>query len=231
MCFGVTNYQINGLSAVGDWCILASMKTASRVYHPLSVLVHWSVVVLVVVSLVTIEMAVRLSSADALRAVLVRTHVISGQLLFLCNLVRLSIFSAFGTPVPDGQDFHQVHAMRFMHALLYGSVGFLACSGSLLALAYASGQTVLGFQIPLILSPMGMSSLRELHNLVSMIFIFFCFIHALASIAMHYFAGRTTLAKMRVEGNMADYITNPEADKSYLRLDAPVMPVEPPANR
>ena len=50
--------------------------------------------------------------------------------------------------------------------------GVTACH-NLLALAYASGQTVLGFQIPLILSPMGMSSLRELHNLVSMIFIIF----------------------------------------------------------
>ncbi len=207
------------------------MKAANRMYHPLSVLIHWSVVVLVIVSIAAIEVAVRLSSADALRAILIRTHVISGQLLFLFNLVRLSIFSAFGTPAPDGQDFHQVHAMRFMHALLYGSIGFLACSGSLLALAYASGQTVLGFQIPLILSPMGMSSLRELHNLVSVIFIFLSLIHALAALAMHYFAGRTTLAKMRVEGRLADYITNPEADKSYLRLDAAVMPAEPPVGR
>lgn len=207
------------------------MKAAKRAYHPLSVLIHWSVVVLVIACLASIAVATRLSRADALRGVLVRTHVISGQLLFLLNLIRLSIFSAFGTPVPDGQDFHQVHVMRFLHGLLYGSIGFLACSGTLLAVSYAAGQTVMGFQVPLILSPAGMASLRELHNLVSVVFIFFSLIHAAASIAMHYFAGRTTLAKMRVEGKVTDYITSPETEKNYLRIDAPVMPTDPHQGR
>lgn len=205
------------------------MNSAKRAYHPLSVLIHWAVVALVLVCLVTIAVATRLPRVDALRAVLIKSHVISGQLLFLFNLIRLSIFSAFGTPAPVGQDFHQVHAMRFMHALLYGAVGFLACSGTLLAISYAAGQTVFGLHVPLILSPMGMAALRDLHNLVSMAFVFFCLIHAAASLAMHYFAGRTTLARMRVDSALTDYITPPETEKNYLRLDAPVFPAEPPA--
>lgn len=201
------------------------MNTARRVYHPLSVLIHWAVVLLVMVSFIAIEIAIRLSRADPMRAVLLKTHIISGQLLFLFNLVRLSIFSAFGTPVPDGQDFHQVHVMRFMHALLYGSVGFLACSGSLLALSYAAGQFVFGMQIPMILSPIAMASLRELHNGVSMMFVFLCLIHAAASIAMHFFSGRKTLVKMRIEGEASDYITSPDTPKTYLRIDTtPALP-------
>ena len=203
------------------------MKTDLRNYHPLSVLIHWAVVVMVVVSFISIEIAIRLSRSDALRGMLIKTHIVAGQLLFLLNLIRLSIFSAFGTPVPDGRDFHQVHAMRFMHALLYGSIGFLACSGSLLAVAYAAGQTVLGIQIPMILSPIGMSSLRELHSAVSIAFIFFSFVHAIGAIAMHYFAGRATLTKMRVEGKVSDYITSPETESAYLRIDAPA--IVPPA--
>lgn len=206
-----------------------SMKAADRPYHPFSVLIHWAVVLSVVVCFGTIMVALRLSGADPWRPLLIKTHIISGQLLFLFNLIRLSIFSAFGTPVPDGLDFHQVHAMRFLHALLYGAVGFLACTGSLLALAYAAGQTVLGWQVPMIMSPLAMASVRELHGTVSVIFIFIALVHAGASLAMHYFSGRSTLAKMRIRGSVVDYITSPGGEKGYLRLDAPTMPAETPS--
>lgn len=199
------------------------MNASSRAYHPLSVLIHWSVVGLVLVCFASIQVATRLSGADPLRSVLMVTHVISGQLLFLLNLIRLAIFSSFGTPVADGLDFHQAHALRCLHALIYGTIGFLACSGSLLALAYAAGQTVFGIEIPLVLTPLALSSLRELHGFVSVFFILLCLIHALASLGMHLFSGCGTLAKMRIHGKAGDYITSPKTE-SYLKLDT--QPVE-----
>lgn len=195
------------------------MKTSAQNYHPLSVLFHWCAAALVVVSLVSIQVGMRLPSTDQTRIVLINTHVFSGVMVFLLNLIRLSIFSTFGTPVPDGYDFHQVHAARFMHVILYGSIGFLACSGTILTVAYAAGQVILGVKIPLILTASAMGMIRDLHGLVSTAFLLFMFVHAVGSIAMHYFGKRSTLQKMSVKTELAGYITAPETEKNYLRLD------------
>lgn len=174
---------------------------------------------MVVVSLVSIFVGMRLPSADPTRLLLINTHVFSGVAVFLLNLIRLSIFSKFGTPVPDGYDFHQVHAARFMHAILYGAIGFLACSGTILTVAYAAGQIILGVKVPLILTASAMVMVRELHSAASTAFLLFMFVHAMGSIAMHYFGKRSTLQKMSVDTELAGYITAPETEKHYLRLD------------
>lgn len=195
------------------------MKTTTQNYHPLSVLFHWAAAVLVVISLVAIQVGIRLPRMDPNRAILINTHVFSSVGVFILNLIRLSIFSTFGTPVPDGHDFHQVHAARFMHVILYGAIGFLACTGTILTVAYAAGQVVLGVKIPLILTVSAMTMIRELHGAVSNAFLLFMLVHAAGSIAMHYFGRRTTLTKMSVKTEVADYIAAPETEKNYLRLD------------
>lgn len=196
------------------------MKTTTLSYHPLSVLFHWCAAASVVVSFGAIAIGLRLPSTDPVRLLLINTHIYSGVAVFVLNLIRLSIFSKFGTPVPEGHDFHQVHAARFIHVILYGAIGFLACTGTILTIAYAAGQVVLGVKIPLIMTAFAMSMIHDLHGLMSTSFLLFMLVHAMGSIAMHYFGRRTTLQKMSVETEIVSYITAPDAEKSYLRLDA-----------
>lgn len=205
------------------------MKTAKKDYHPLSVLLHWGAAFFVIASVISVEVGIRMSRTDPLRPTLLRFHMIAGHLVFALNLLRLALFSVFGTPTPDGSDFHQVHAARFMHAILYGSIGFLACSGTILYLGQATGSYVLGVYIPEILSPMGLSMLAELHHLVSTAFIVFCGLHAAAALCMHYFGRQATLTKMKPEAAVTGYITVPEPE-NYMRVDGVVVRTQRSSN-
>lgn len=194
------------------------MKTANSRYHPLSIMLHWAAAFFVIASVISVEVGIRMSRTDPLRPVLLRFHMIAGHLVFALNLLRLGLFSVFGTPAPDGADFHQVHAARFMHAILYGSIGFLACSGTILYLGQATGSYVFGVYIPEILSPLGLSMLRELHHLVSTAFFVFCGLHAAAALCMHYLGRQATLVKMKPETAVTGYIAVPEPE-NYMRVD------------
>lgn len=196
------------------------MNSPKRSYHPISVLMHWASALLVVICFATIAVGMRLPRTEMARTLLLRSHEISGQLIFIINILRLSVFHAFGAPSPDGSDFQQVHVARCLHILLYGAVGFLAATGSILTACYAAGHTVLGYTIPMLLSASGLGLMRELHQTASIGFILVCFVHALASLAIHYFGNRSTLQKMKLDAEAVDYIVAPETQTAYLRMDA-----------
>ncbi|WP_353327583.1 cytochrome b [Chitiniphilus shinanonensis] len=190
-------------------------------YHPLSVLMHWATALLALVTLGCILVATQFHPAPATRETLLMVHMVSGQTMFLLQLLQLLLFSAFGTPVPDGMDAQQVHVARCLHALLYGTVGFLACSGTLLAVSQAAGTEVLGWRVPLMLTGQGLLALREVHAMAGMGFVVFCGVHALLAIGMHHFGRRATLGKMAVEGELVDYLAAPQTDGGYARIDRP----------
>jgi len=198
------------------------MSHSPKNYHPLSILMHWASAVLVVVCIAAIMSATRMPRVEASRLLLVRVHEIAGALVFVLNLLRLAVFHAFGAPSPSGADFQQVHVARCLHLLLYGSVGFLAASGALMALSLAAGTQFLGLEMPLLLSASGLAFLRQLHQTAGMIFIFICFVHALAGLAIHYFGERETLQRMKIDAEPVDYIAAPEGE-DYLRLNSPAL--------
>lgn len=197
------------------------MTRSQHNYHPLSVLMHWASAILVVVCIVAIMSATRLPRFEASRLFLIRLHEVSGALVFALNLLRLAFFHAFGTPSPAGEDVHQVHVARCLHVLLYGTVGFLAVSGALIALNLAAGTSIFGLELPMLLSASGLGLLRQLHQTAGMIFIFICFAHALAGLAIHYLGERETLQRMKIDAQPVDYISAPETDN--VRLNAPTL--------
>lgn len=195
------------------------MNTAHK-YHPISALIHWLSVVLVVACIVPIIVVSILSQGSPLRHSLLNMHLITGQLLFLLNLLRLSFFSAYGAPAAEGVDFDQRHVSRVLHALLYGVIGFLACTGTILAVANAAGQTVLGFQVPWLLTSSALGMARQMHSAASMIFVLLSFVHVLYVLAMHYcFGQKTTLQRMQIQGSVLDYLAGPEAEKGFARVE------------
>ena len=199
--------------------MLRSMDTSTK-YHPLSALIHWLSVALVVACIAPILMMATMHLGAPARKWMLHTHLISGQLLFLFNLLRLSFFSAYGTPAADGADSNQRLVSRVLHALLYGVIGFLACTGTILAVANAAGQSVLGFQVPMLLTGSALGMARQMHLVASMSFILLSFVHILYVLALHYcFGQQTTLQKMQLKGELLDYLAGPEAEKDFARFD------------
>ncbi|TJZ73335.1 cytochrome b [Chitiniphilus eburneus] len=198
-----------------------SQSAAPARYHPLSVLMHWATALFALVAVGSILVLTQFDLSGPARGTLGTIHMVSGQAMFLLQLLQLLLFSAFGTPVPDGMDPHQVHVARFLHAVLYGTVGFLACSGTLLAVSQAAGNVVLGWRVPLLLNGQGLTALREVHAMAGFFFVVFCGAHVMLALGMHYFGRRATLQKMAVEGELVDYLAAPRQDGGYARIDRP----------
>lgn len=198
----------------------ATMTTpAPASYHPLSVVSHWLVAVLALVCMLSILLATQVGRLSTWHATLMNAHLISGQLLFLVNLLRLLVFSAFGTPEPEGCDGQQVLVARVLHALLYGLVGFLACTGTLLMAAHAAGYQVLGWTVPLLMTGGAMQLTSQVHVMAGMALVFVSLAHILLALAMQLLGGKPVMQKMAVEGKLADYVSAPVESDGYARLD------------
>jgi len=196
----------------------ADLEPAS--YHPLSILMHWLTVLLVLGILLSLGFAQWLGRGHAGFAFWMQTHSVLGQVTFVVSMLRLLVLNFYGAPKPCGVDEAQLLVAKIMHALLYGLIGFLACSGILLSIAYLAGQTVWGFTIPMTLNPAAMGLIRQLHGLVAMGFIFIAFAHGLYACAMHYFAGQVALRRLAVRDlSVVDAIAAPQSDAQYIQLE------------
>ncbi|WP_410498969.1 cytochrome b/b6 domain-containing protein [Chitinibacter sp. S2-10] len=189
-------------------------------YHPLSVLMHWLTVLLVLGIVLALALAQWLGRGSGAYAFWMQTHSVLGQMTFGVSLLRLLVLSHYRAPAPCGEDEAQVLVAKVMHALLYGLIGFLACSGVLLSVAYLAGQHVWGFVVPMTLNPQAMGLVRQLHTLVAMGFIFIAFAHGAYGCAMHYFAGRVALRRLSVSDlGVVDVISAPDADAQYALVE------------
>ncbi|MGL4996291.1 MAG: cytochrome b/b6 domain-containing protein [Deefgea sp.] len=196
----------------------ADLETAS--YHPLSILMHWLTVLLVLGILLSLGVAQWLGRGSTSFAFWMQTHSVLGQATFVVSMLRLLVLNYYGAPKPCGVDEAQLLVAKVMHALLYGLVGFLACSGVLLSIAYLAGQTVWGIAIPMTLNPAAMGLIRQLHALVAMGFIFIALAHGLYATAMHYFAGQIALRRLSVRDlKVVDAIAAPQIDAHYIQLE------------
>jgi cytochrome b561 len=196
----------------------AELESAS--YHPFSILMHWLTVLLVLGVLLSLGLAQWLGRGSASFAFWMQAHSVLGQATFVVSMLRLLVLNYYGSPKPCGVDEAQRLVAKVMHALLYGLLGFLACSGILLSIAYMAGQTVFGLMVPMTLNPMAMGLIRQLHGLVAMGFIFIAFAHGLYATAMHYFAGQVALRRLSVRDlKVVDAIAAPQIDAQYIQLE------------
>ncbi len=190
-------------------------------YHPVSVLLHWLTVALVLGIVMALGLAQFLGRGHVYFAFWMQAHSVLGQATFVVSLLRLLVLNYYGAPKPCGVDDAQVLVAKVMHALLYGLVGFLACSGVLLSIAYLAGQTIFGVMIvPMTLTPLAMGLIRQLHGLAAMGFVFIALAHGLYAAAMHYFAGHVALQRLSLRQlRMVDAIAAPQIDPHYVKLE------------
>ena len=198
--------------------LIADLESAN--YHPLSILMHWLTVLLVLAIVFSLGVANWLGQGHVSFAFWMQTHSILGQVTFVVSLLRLLVLNFYGAPKPCGVDEAQLLVAKVLHALLYGLLGFLACSGILLSMAYMAGQIVLGVMIPMTLNPVAMGLIRQLHVLAAMGFIFIALAHGLFASAMHYFAGQIALPRLSVRDlKVVDAIAAPQIDTQYIHLE------------
>lgn len=192
----------------------------SEAYHPVSILLHWLTVLLVLGVLLSLGVAQYLGRGSTSFSMWMQMHSILGLAVFGVSLLRLLVLNFYGAPQPCGVDEAQVLVAKIMHALLYGLIGFLACSGILLSIAYLAGQVVWGVTIPMTLNPIAMGLIRQLHELAAIGFIFIAFAHGLYASAMHYFAGQIALRRLAIHDlKVVDAIAAPKVDAHYIQFE------------
>ncbi|WP_348944224.1 cytochrome b/b6 domain-containing protein [Chitinibacter sp. FCG-7] len=197
-----------------------NIRPEAEQYHPFSVLMHWLTVLLVLGIVLALGLAQWFGRGSSAHAFWLQAHSVLGQMTFGVSLLRLLVLNHYGAPAPCGEDEAQVLVAKVMHALLYGLIGFLACSGVLLSVAYLAGQSVLGMTVPMTLNPQAMGFVRQLHVLVAMGFVFIALAHGLYASAMHYFAGRVALRRLAVRDlTVVDAIAAPQIDAHYIQLE------------
>jgi cytochrome b561 len=195
-------------------------STTTHYYHPLSVAGHWIGGVLALVCMLTVLIASILGRIHPIHDELMRAHMWSGQGLFLINLLRLLVHSACGCPEPAGVDDSQKMASAALHALLYGLVGFLACTGILLLLAHAAGQQWFGVTVPLVLAGGAVMLVAQCHQLAGLLLLFVTLGHILFAIALHTKGEDSVLSRMKLGGKKLDYLTALHSEDNYARLDS-----------
>ena len=194
-------------------------STSTHYYHPLSVAGHWIGGVLALACMLTLLFASILGRIHPVYDVLMRAHMWTGQGLFLINLLRLLVHSACGCPEPAGVDDAQKMASAALHALLYGLVGFLACTGILLMLAHAAGQQWFGITIPLVLAGGAVMLVAQCHQLAGLLLLFVTLGHIVMAIALHTKGEYSVLSRMKLGGTKLDYLTAIHCEDDYARLD------------
>jgi cytochrome b561 len=195
-------------------------STSTYYYHPLSVAGHWIGGVLALACMLTVLFASIFGRIHPIHDELMRAHMWSGQGLFLINLLRLLVHSACGCPEPAGVDDSQKMASAALHALLYGLIGFLACTGILLLLAQAAGQQWLGLTIPLVLAGGAVMLVAQCHQLAGLLLLFVTLGHIVMAIALQTKGEHSVLSRMKLGGKKLDYLTALHCEDNYARLDS-----------
>ncbi|WP_373974781.1 cytochrome b/b6 domain-containing protein [Chitinibacter sp. SCUT-21] len=194
-------------------------QSATQCYHPLSLAGHWLAAALAVLCMLTVLLASILGRRHPAHDVLMLTHMWSGQGLFLVNLLRLLVLSTFGQPAPAGLNEDQKMGSAVLHALLYGLVGFLACSSALMLLAQAAGQQWLGMTIPLLLTGGAVMLVAQCHQLAGILLVFVTLAHIAMAYALHVKGEESVLSRMTPKGRALDYLTSQQGEDNYARID------------
>jgi cytochrome b561 len=111
------------------------MKLVSR-YHPLLVLFHWVLAVLLIASLVLGALVmVKIPNSSPMKINALRNHMIGGMLILVLTFARLGL--RFGTrhPAPASAGHPLLDRIAWIsHRMLYGAALGMAASGLILAL-------------------------------------------------------------------------------------------------
>lgn len=170
-----------------------------RPYHPVLIVLHWLMFLLIVVALACIETRgwVPRDRGSALRALLMNWHINAGVLILLSAVVRITARARFGVPVSLGSPL-QTRLASVLHAILYLIMFLQPLTGMMLSQTAGYEVTLFGMVLPQLAGPDAAlhDTLQDLHTLIGNSLYFLIALHILGVLWHHNVLKDETFARM-----------------------------------
>lgn len=174
-----------------------SMKRHAERYSPLSIGMHWLMLVLLVAVYACIELRGYYPRGSGIREAMKTWHFMLGLSVFALVFVRLALRLATPSPAPVPVAW-QRHLASLMHGLLYAFLIVMPLLGWLTLSADGKVIPFFGLQLPALVAPDRdfAHSLEEIHETIGTIGYYLVGLHALAALFHHYVLHDGVLLRM-----------------------------------
>jgi cytochrome b561 len=171
-------------------------------YHPISILLHWLVVVLLIAAFAVIELKGQFPKGSEARELTKTIHGFIGQIIFVIITLRLFVRVLFGVPEPKNASPALALLSKAMFWLLY-AILLIAPVFGILYFQYAGKKIhFFGLVWPQLVTPkLETKKLVEgIHEFLGNSLYFLIGIHVLAGLWHHYIVKDGTLQRMLPKG-------------------------------
>jgi len=180
-------------------------------YHPLLVILHWLLAVLIIAALALGALVmVNIPNSDPMKIEALRSHMAGGAVILLLMLARLLVRSRTAHPAPAATGHSLLDWLAWgSHRLFYGAVIVMAGSGIVMAVQTGLPEIVFGGHGTLP-ADFWVYPLRTVHYLTSRVLIGLIALH-IAGALYHTFILRDRLLRRMVFGRRTPAIADAEA--------------------
>ena len=167
-------------------------------YHPLSILLHWLVLALIIAAFVAIELKGQFPKGSEPRELCKSIHGLFGQLIFIAMVLRLIVRFVYGVPKPLHPKPLFASLAKVMHWLMYALLLISPIFGMLYFQYGGKEIHFFGLVWPQLVTPNpDMKKLvEEIHEFMGNSLYFLIGFHALAGLWQHYVLKDDTLRRM-----------------------------------
>jgi cytochrome b561 len=167
-------------------------------YHPLSILLHWLVLALIIAAFVAIELKGQFPKGSEPRELCKSIHGLFGQLIFIAMVLRLIVRFVYGVPKPLHPKPLFASLAKVMHWLMYTLLLISPIFGMLYFQYGGKEIHFFGLVWPQLVTPNpDMKKLvEEIHEFMGNSLYFLIGFHALAGLWQHYVLKDDTLRRM-----------------------------------
>lgn len=178
----------------------ASTAPTHRTYHPLSISLHWLIVLCMIVTYTLIELHIVYPKGSDPREALKRWHETFGLTVFALALTQLiaTRFFLYHPPIVPTPPAWQRALAAIVHLLLYIFLIGAPILGWLTLSAKGKIIPLYGLELPALMSinkPLG-SRLESIHKVIGRLGYFLIALHTLAALFHHYIRRDNALTRM-----------------------------------
>ena len=167
-------------------------------YHPVSIFLHWFVLLLIIAALITIELKGQFPKGSEARDLCKSIHGVFGQLIFLAMALRLILRFTYGVPKPTNPKKVFISLAQTMHWLMYALLLISPIFGILYFQYGGKEINFFGLVWPQLVTPNPEMKkfVEEIHEFLGNTLYFLISAHALAALWQHYVMKDDTLRRM-----------------------------------
>lgn len=176
-----------------------NLQTTPSRYHPLSIAMHWVMLILFVGVYASIELRVLFDKGTEPREAMKSLHFMLGLLVFGLTWLRLAARAMHPTPaVQPALPKWQAQAAAAAHLALYAIMIGMPLMGWLALSAAGKPVPFFGLTLPALIGPDKLlaGQIKEVHEVVGTAGYFLIGLHAVAALFHHYIQRDNTLRRM-----------------------------------